>query len=392
MSTQVQLPKGFSSAGTAAGIKPEGVLDMALIYSASPASAAGVFTTNQVVAAPVKLCRMHLENPRAHAIIMNSGVANACTGEPGMQAAQTMAAETAAALGIQPDEVLVCSTGKIGPQLPLDKISSGIEKLVTSASSAQVTTTAEAMMTTDTRPKVAMRTVSVAGQEVVLTGFAKGAGMIEPNMATMLAYLLTDAALEPHLLQKALKQAVDQSFNRISIDGDQSTNDSVLLLANGAAGVALDETIAEWDLFVEALQSLCFELAMMIVHDGEGADRFVTVEVTQAQTEEEADGAARAVANSMLNKTAWAGTYPDWGRIMDAIGYSKAQVQEEKIQIYYGDLQAVSNGMQSSASHEQMVKAVSEKELLIRIELGVGEAAAVIYTCNCTEAYVRINY
>ena len=252
MSTQVQLPKGYSSAGIAAGIKPEGVLDMALIYSASPAAAAGVFTTNQVVAAPVKLCRSHLADPTAHAIIMNSGVANACTGDPGMQAAQTMAEKTATALGISADEVLVCSTGKIGPQLPLEKISKGIKHLASEKSSAQVAITAEAMMTTDTRPKYAMLTISVAGQEIVLTGFAKGAGMIEPNMATMLAYLLTDANIEPLLLQKALKHAVDQSFNRITIDGDQSTNDSVLLLANGAASVELNEATAEWNLFVEA--------------------------------------------------------------------------------------------------------------------------------------------
>jgi glutamate N-acetyltransferase/amino-acid N-acetyltransferase len=216
--------------------------------------------------------------------------------------------------------------------------------------------------------------------------------MIEPNMATMLAFITTDAAVEPGLLREMLMGAVDQSFNRITVDGDQSTNDTVLLLANGASGAVIETAdSADYGTFVSALDEICFDLAMMIVRDGEGADRFVTVTVEGAQSAEEADVAARSVANSLLNKTAWAGTYPDWGRIMDAIGYAAARVDEERVNIFYGTTQAVEGGVQAATSMEEMVLAVSEVELLIRIELGLGTGRATVYTCNCTEAYVQIN-
>ncbi len=393
MYTEIHMPKGFKCAGIAAGIKPAGVKDMALILSETPASAAGVFTTNQVCAAPVKVCRAHLEHGVARAIVMNSGVANACTGAEGMVAAKDMAAETAKAIGCEPQEIFVCSTGKIGPQLPLDKIISGVGTLLDSARGESVQDTAEAMMTTDTRPKVATAEFQIEGVAAKIVGFAKGAGMIEPNMATMLSYITTDAAVRRPALQSALKKAVDQSFNRISIDGDQSTNDTVLALANGAAGVEpLDENSTDWKAFESALESVCFELAMMIVHDGEGADKFVTVNVKNAATDADAELAARAVANSMLNKTAWAGTHPDWGRIMDSIGYSKAKVVEEKVDIFYDAVQAVAGGCRSGVAHEDLIKVVSQTDFAINIDLRQGDGAATVYTCNCTEAYVRINY
>ena len=393
MYTEIHMPKGFKCAGIAAGIKPAGVKDMALILSETPAAAAGVFTTNQVRAAPVKVCRAHLEHGVARAIVMNSGVANACTGAEGMVAAKDMAAETAKVVGCEPQEIFVCSTGKIGPQLPLKKIISGIGTLFDAALGESVQDTAEAMMTTDTRPKVATAELQIEGRAVKIVGFAKGAGMIEPNMATMLSYITTDAAVEPRALQAALKNAVDQSFNRISIDGDQSTNDTVLALANGAAGVnALDPSSADWNAFAAALENVCFELAMMIVHDGEGADKFVTVNVKNAATDADAELAARAVANSMLNKTAWAGTHPDWGRIMDSIGYSKARVVEERVDIFYDDVQAVAGGCQSGVAHEDLIKVVSQTDFAITIDLRLGDGAATVYTCNCTEEYVRINY
>ncbi|QBG47972.1 bifunctional glutamate N-acetyltransferase/amino-acid acetyltransferase ArgJ [Verrucomicrobia bacterium S94] len=393
MYSEIHLPKGFKCAGIAAGIKPASVKDMALILSEKPAASAGVFTTNQICAAPVKVCRAHLAHGVARAIVMNSGIANACTGSEGLVAAKDMAAETARVIGCEPQEVFVCSTGKIGPQLPLDKIIPGIKTLFESAGAGNVQGCAEAMMTTDTRPKVSVAELNIGDKPVKIVGFAKGAGMIEPNMATMLSYITTDAAVEQHALQAALKKAVDGSFNRISIDGDQSTNDTVLALANGAAeNPPLNEHSRDWSVFTEALESVCFELAMMIVHDGEGADKFVTVQVKGAASHEDAELAARAVANSMLNKTAWAGTHPDWGRIMDSIGYSKAKVVEERVDIFYDDMQAVAGGCHSGVAQEDLIKVVSQTDFAITINLHIGDGEAVVYTCNCTEEYVRINY
>ncbi|MCK4564342.1 MAG: bifunctional glutamate N-acetyltransferase/amino-acid acetyltransferase ArgJ [Verrucomicrobia bacterium] len=392
MYSNLHMPKGFKCAGISAGIKSGGAKDMALILSDEPASAAGVFTQNQVCAAPVKICREHLNHGVARAIVMNSGIANACTGSAGMVAARDMAAETARIIGCEPQEIFVCSTGRIGPQLPLEKIVPGIGNLFDVALGEHIHETAEAMMTTDTRPKVSVADMQIEGKTVRILGFAKGAGMIEPNMATMLSFITTDAAVEPHALQAALKKAVDSSFNRISIDGDQSTNDTVLALANGAANIKpLNETSKEWETFVHALGNVCHELAMMIVHDGEGADKFVAVNVVGAQSDAEADLAARAVANSLLNKTAWAGEYPNWGRVMDSIGYSKARVDETLVSIHYDDQQAVANGMRTKIAQEELIKVVSQTDFAINIDLHLGEGKATVYTCNCTEEYVRIN-
>ncbi len=393
MYSDIIMPKGFKCAGISAGIKPGDVKDMALVYSDTPASSAGVFTQNQVCAAPVKVCREHLQHGLARAIVMNSGIANACTGSEGMVAARDMAAEAAKIIGCAPQEIFVCSTGKIGPQLPLDKIVPGIGKLFDAALIENVQETAEAMMTTDTRPKVSVAELQINGRAVKVVGFAKGAGMIEPNMATMLSYITTDAAVEPHALQGALKKAVDASFNRITVDGDQSTNDTVLAMANSAAGIApLNEESADWAAFSEALEKVCFELAMMIVHDGEGADKFVTINVSGAASDADADLAARAVANSMLNKTAWAGTTPDWGRIMDAIGYSRARVVEEQVDIFYDEAPVAAGGVRTDVAQDELIRVVSQSDFAININLHLGEGAATVYTCNCTEEYVRINY
>lgn len=387
------LPNGFFSAGLSAGIKPDNSLDMALIVSDNIASAAGVFTTNQVYAAPVKLCKEHLVNNQAKAIIVNSGVANACTGKEGYNSAVEMTKETAKHLECNLTDVLVCSTGKIGPQLPMDKIKSGIFNLSKSLSENNLDITSKAIMTTDTHPKIVTKSIFLNNQKITITGVAKGAGMIEPNMATMLAFIMTDAKINSFDLNKCLKDAVDVSFNRITVDGDQSTNDTVLMLANGLDDTCeLNPNSNEWSDFTIALKEVCFELAMMIVHDGEGADRFITLKVIGALNDEEADIAARSVANSLLNKTAWAGSYPDWGRIMDAIGYSSAKIIPENVSIFYGNVQAVENGCQYDVDHQVMVDAVSEKELLIKVHLGLADGEATIYTCNCTERYVRINY
>ena len=388
-----KLPNDFLCSGISAGIKPNNVLDMALISSKTLASVAGVFTTNQVSAAPVKLCKKHLEEPYAKAIIINSGIANACTGIEGMNAANEMADFTAKKLECSVDQIFVCSTGKIGPQLPLDKIKKGINLLVDSMSFQNLDSMSKSIMTTDTHPKIMSKKVIIDNKEITITGVAKGAGMIEPNMATMLAFILTDAAIVPENLQTCLTNAVNDSFNRITIDGDQSTNDTVLMLSNGdVKNKEINPKSIGWKKFTNAVNEICFELAMMIVHDGEGADRFITLFVEGALTDDDADIAARSVANSLLNKTAWAGSYPDWGRIMDAIGYSSAKIIDEKVNIFYGDTQAVEGGCQFNIDQETLVKAVSEKELFIRIQLGLGSGKATVYTCNCTEKYVRINY
>ncbi|MBI9020347.1 MAG: bifunctional glutamate N-acetyltransferase/amino-acid acetyltransferase ArgJ [Verrucomicrobia bacterium] len=386
------LPLGFSAAGISAGIKKKKKKDMALIVSDVPAVSAAVFTTNQIKAAPVKWGIHVVEHDGARAIVMNSGNANACTGPQGYANTQAMAAHTARNLGVEPTGVFVCSTGTIGKPLPMDKIDAGIDALFKELSPKHGFDAVEAMMTTDLAPKSLSVDIEIDGKPVRITGLAKGSGMIEPNMATMLAFILTDANVEKHALQCALRSAADTSFNRISVDGDQSTNDSVIALANGMAGnEMLTPSSKDWNFFFQTLEKMLFELAMMIVKDGEGATRVVTVRVIGAGSNGEANEAARAVANSMLNKTAWAGTRPNWGRIMDAVGYSHAQVQENRVDITYDTLLAVRGGMAMDVPEEELVKIVSKDAFTIHINLNLGGGEAVVYTCNCTEDYVRIN-
>ncbi len=391
MKKKLPLPAGFSAAGIHAGIKKR-KKDMALIVSDVPAVSAAVFTTNQIKAAPVRWDIRAVEHDGARAIVLNSGNANACTGAQGIADTEAMAALTAGKLGMDPLDVFVCSTGTIGKPLPMDCIAGGISRLADARSAECGMDAAEAMRTTDRVCKTVTAELDLDGTPVRITGLAKGSGMIEPNMATMLAFILTDAAVEKHALQHALRMATDTTFNRITVDGDQSTNDSVICLANGRAGnEALTQKSSHWTLFFQALEKLMFDLAMMIVKDGEGASRTVTVDVCGAATNGEADEAARAVANSMLNKTAWAGTRPNWGRIMDAIGYSSAQVQENKVDIAYNDRPAVRGGCAADTPAEQLVEAVSGDAFTIYIDLNLGRGRAVVYTCNCTEDYVRIN-
>jgi glutamate N-acetyltransferase/amino-acid N-acetyltransferase len=386
------LPKGFKSAGLFAGIKKSGARDMAMIVSALPAKAAGTFTTNQVQAAPVKLCKKHIENGTGRAIVMNSGVANACTGHKGMEAAEKMAMLTAKRIDCSPEDIFVCSTGSIGPQLPMLAIENGIGLLYEALGHDNGNETAEAMMTTDTRPKSIAIDFELGGKPCRMVGFAKGAGMIEPNMATMLSYIITDVAVDQPSLQRALSGAVNRSFNRISVDGDKSTNDTVLVLANGMAlNDPIDSESAEWSRFEKLLNDVCFDLAMKIINDGEGITRTVTINVRGAASDEDADIAARSVANSMLNKTAWAGSRPNWGRVMDALGYSRATVDESTVTIYYDETLCVVNGTAADTPNEELVRIVSKPHFDINIDLGIGQGHAVVYSCNCTEEYVRIN-
>ena len=374
-----------------AGIKPD-KQDLGLLVSHTPAAVAGTFTTNQVQAAPVTLCRERLAGGKMRALVVNSGNANACTGPQGRIDAEATGRQVAEALDIEPDQVFVCSTGPIGVPLPMAALSSGIPRAVAALRDDGGVDFASAIMTTDTFQKVASEQVSIGGTRVTLTGIAKGAGMIEPKMATMLAFLVTDAAVEPKALQGALSEAVALSFNRITVDGDRSTNDTVLLFANGAAGHdPLHDGHPDWPVFHEALCRITLSLALDIVRDGEGATKVVTVQVQGARNDEEAEAAARAVANSSLIKTSWAGGQANWGRVMDALGYSRARVEEESVEIDYDDLPAVRAGMSAGTAQMELDRVVAQEQFTLGIRLNLGEGEAIMYSCDTTEEYVRIN-
>lgn len=390
-----RLPPGFRAAGVHAGIKADPAkADMALLVSDVPGTvAAGMFTTNRVQAAPVKIDRERLQAGRARAVVINSGNANACTGPQGHADALEMARLTAQALDLPEEEVLVCSTGTIGKPLDLGPIRRGIGLLKEALRPDGGDAAAVAIMTTDTRPKSCTTTVQIDGRTVTLSGFCKGAGMIEPNMATMLAYVCTDAAVTPELLRAALQEAVNLSFNRISIDGDTSTNDSVFAFANGAAGHAtLTEEHPDYPSFQAALNGVVFDLAMKIVWDGEGMTRFVELRAAGAESDAEADKALRAVANSFLVKTGWAGTYPVWGRIADVLGYCGVEIDPDRLAIDYEDVPVMRQGMAAGTPKSALDEIVTRNRYTITLDLGTGgPGKAVLYTCDCTEAYVRIN-
>ena len=392
-SAAATLPAGFRAAGIVAGLKKSRKPDMALFFSDTPAALAGTFTTNQVKAATVRLDAERVAKIGvAHGIVVNSGQANACTGKQGLRDAQAMAVHAARQFGVAPETFLVCSTGRIGVPLRMDIILPGIEKLAQSVVPTGGESAARGIMTTDLVPKRHTATFTANGKTCRLTGIAKGSGMIQPHMATMLAFLLTDAAVDRRAMQKALKTAVDRSFNRISVDADQSTNDTVLLLANGRAGnAALQPGHPDWPSFVAALEGITFRLAMDMVRDGEGAQKLVTVHVRGARSASDAEAAARSVANSFLVKTSWVGTYPNWGRIMDALGYSSARVDETKVEILYDKLLAAKNGLKAGASIERLSRVAARKEFTITIDLHLGRQAATVYSCDCTEEYVKIN-
>jgi glutamate N-acetyltransferase/amino-acid N-acetyltransferase len=386
------LPAGFRAAGVSAGIKRDGKMDMALLVSDRPATVAAVFTTNQVQAASVRLDRERLKGRVARAVVINSGNANACNGPSGLRDAKAMTRQTASLLGVPEKTVFVCSTGTIGRPLPMDVIRSGITKLVPRLSTGGGLDVSSAILTTDTRPKRWTIPFRAGRTNYILNGFCKGAGMIEPNMATMLAFLTTDAAVGAADLQRLLRAAVAESFNRITIDGDRSTNDTVLFFANGAAGAAaLRPGRPGWAALEKAVFETTRQLAMAIVRDGEGATRFATIRVRGARSNREADLAARSVANSFLVKTAWAGPNPNWGRVMDALGYSAARVVEGKVSIRFDDRLAVLRGQSGPATPEELRAVLAKPEFTVEIDLHLGRGAAFVHTCNCTEEYVRIN-
>jgi glutamate N-acetyltransferase/amino-acid N-acetyltransferase len=379
-------PSGFVCGAGSSGIKnPKAPrLDTALVLSESPAASAGTFTTNVVKAAPVLVSMDHIRSGKPRAILLNSGNANACTGPQGLDDAREMAAAAARHLGLQPREVLVCSTGRIGVSLPMSRIKTGIAGLTLGAKNSL--DCAKAIMTSDTFPKEIALEVRTKTGTFRIGGIAKGAGMIDPNMATMLCVITTDAALPQPALRKALKASVEVSFNRITIDGDMSTNDTVLLLANGRSGV----TPPAAD-FQSALDTVTQALARLIVKDGEGVTKFVEIELRGAASARDAKRAAEAVANSTLTKCAWAGGDPNWGRIMDALGYSGAKMKEEKTAIFYNDLPIVENGVVAKTPWARLRAIAAKPEFRIVIDLAVGKFSHTVWTTDLTEEYVRLN-
>jgi len=421
----IVAPVGFLASGVFCDIKKLGTgkgsnkgrkLDLALIVSETPATVAGLFTTNQVCAAPVKVCVGRLKKGLAQVVVVNSGNANACTGKQGLADAREMVSFTEKTLALSPGRALVGSTGRIGVTMPMDNVRAGIlaAAMELGSTAAHADRATEAIMTSDTRPKQIAVEFKLGGRTVRIGGICKGAGMIQPGMsptgarpatlphgglhATMLGFITTDVAIDAAVLQAALNEAVANSFNRITVDGDMSTNDTVLVLANGLAGnkkFAIRNS--QFAIFQAALNHVCLELAKKIVRDGEGVHRVVTVRVQGARTIQDADAAARAVANSALVKTSWHGGDPNWGRIIDAIGYSAAKVVEEKIDIGYSApgskkiLWSLQRGQPTPATFKQLCAAVAPKEFELHINLNLGRANAVMYAADLTEEYVDFN-
>ena len=391
----VTSAKGFRAAGVPAEIKYKGRNDVALIVADEPCAAAAVFTTNKVAAAPVLYDRETVKNGRIQAILANSGCANACTGEEGLKDAMLSALVTAGELGIDPSLVLVASTGVIGRRLPMDRLLAGMKaaKAALGTSADHGLAAEKAVMTTDTKPKQAAVVCTIGGRRVTVGGMSKGSGMIEPNMATMLGFITTDAAVSPRLLKRALQLAIGKSFNRLVVDGDESTNDSVFLLASGKAGnAAIAKAGADFDVFVEALTAVTTSLAKQMATDGEGATKFVTVTVKGARSEKEAERAARAVAKSPLSKTSWFGRDPNWGRVLAAVGYSGAEVVDMKAEVYYDRVWAFRFGKIADEKQLAKLAEVMKKDAFtVTVDLHLGEAEASIYTCDFSLDYVHIN-
>ncbi len=388
----VTAPQGYKAGGTSCGIKKSQLPDLAIIYSEVPAAAAGIFTTNQVQAAPVILSREYLKKGKAQAIIGNSGNANACVGAVGMEAARRMTVAAGKALNIQAESVLVASTGVIGIALPVEKIETTLTEKGNFLSATGSAAAARAIMTTDTFPKEVAVEFELEGATVRVGGIAKGSGMIHPNMATMFGFITTDVHIDQVLLQKAIAIAGKTSFNRITVDGDTSTNDCLFVLANGLAkNTLIAAENQDYQIFLQALTTVCLELAKMIARDGEGATKLVEIKVTGAKTEDEAVKAGKSVATSNLVKTALFGEDANWGRILAAVGYSGVKIDPDRTSIYLGDLPVYQRGVGLVFDEAKAKRILSEKEILITIDLDDGKEAASVWTCDLSYDYVKIN-
>jgi glutamate N-acetyltransferase/amino-acid N-acetyltransferase len=387
----VTFPAGFAAGAVYAGIKTPGPdkLDLAILTSDRPAAVAGIFTQNAFCAAPVVVSRERVAARRARAVIVNAGNANACTGEQGLADAREMAVLAAAKIDGDASDVLVASTGLIGILLPMDQIRAGVRDVeLAPDGGAQF---ARAIITTDTHPKEAAAELDIGDKTVRIGGAAKGAGMIHPNMATLLAFVTTDAAVDPEFLQSAVAQAGGDSFNMITVDGDTSTNDTLVVLANGAAGNPVISGGEDGERFTAALTYVCGELAKAIVADGEGATRLIRVDVRGAASDADARDAARSVVRSPLVKAAVYGSDPNWGRVLCAIGYSGAAVDPMAVDLFVGGVQLVKDGAPVPGSREQAEPVMKEKEVTFVADLHVGSSAATAWGCDLTEAYVVEN-
>lgn len=390
--SEIKTPKGFIFSAAEAAIKKPGRKDIALIYSQKEANIAGVFTTNKVKAAPVKLGIRKIKSGRGRAIIVNSGNANACTGEKGMRDAVETSELVSRRLGIKSGLVYVCSTGVIGAPMPMTRIKPKISELGMNLGKASLSDVAAAIMTTDTFPKIITKEVKIINKTGIIAGVCKGAGMICPNMATMLCFILTDISVEKKTLGRALKDSVKRSFNRITIDGDMSTNDTVLLMANGMLGnLEINERSASYKTFKKALDEIMHDLSKLVVKDGEGATKFIEIEVKGAASEKQAEKAAFSVANSSLVKTAMYGNDANTGRIMAAIGYSGIELDEDKVDIYLGKIKVINKGAGAGKDKRANKYLADNKEIKILITLNKGAAAAKVFTCDLSEEYVRVN-
>ncbi len=388
----VTAPAGFRAAGVACGIKKTGALDLALVVPDGLASAAGVFTTNLAEAAPVTLSREHLvrSGGRAAAVIVNSGCANACTGDRGMEVARGSAAAVAAAIGCGAEQVLVASTGVIGVDLPLERLTSGLNQAVAGLSSKASDEAARAIMTTDPFPKETAVCVTSALGEFRVGGMAKGSGMIEPNMATMLGVVTTDAGVEPAMFQRALVEAVDVTFNAITVDGECSTNDTVFALASAGSGFVVDE--GSYPMLVAGLKAVCGVLAREIVRGGEGATKLVSVTVSGAQSVADARRAARAIANSLLVKTAIHGGDPNWGRLVAVAGRAGVAFDLRRTEVRIGPVTLFSDGQPHDERAAEAAAYLQGKDIQIALDLGAGGThEATIWTCDLSAEYVKIN-
>jgi glutamate N-acetyltransferase/amino-acid N-acetyltransferase len=387
----IKPPEGFLFSTAEAAIKKTGRKDLALIYSKVEAGIAGTFTTNKVKAAPVKLDIRKIRSGKGQAIVINSGNANACTGKKGMRDAVDMVSLVANRLNIKPSLVYVCSTGVIGTPLPMERIRPRISELADNLGRSAIGDVAEAIMTTDTFPKIVKKKVKMGNKVGSVAGICKGAGMICPDMATMLCFIVTDVAVKQKTLHKVLNDAVKKSFNRITIDGDRSTNDTALIMANGMLGnPQITEKSGTYPAFKKVLHEVTFELSKLIVKDGEGATKFIEIEVKGARNEADAEKAAFAVANSNLVKTAIYGNDANWGRIMAALGYSGVALKEEKIGIYFGKVKIADKGL-TTGKDKEAGEVLRGKDIKIIIDLHLGRSSAKVLTCDLTEEYIRVN-
>ncbi|NOY53131.1 MAG: bifunctional glutamate N-acetyltransferase/amino-acid acetyltransferase ArgJ [Deltaproteobacteria bacterium] len=388
----VTAPAGFQAAGLACGIKKDNTPDLALLFSDRDAAAAGVFTRNRVVAAPVVWTRKILRKEKLRAVIVNSGNANACTGRRGKDDTTAMAAETARCFNLCAQDIAVASTGVIGQPLPMEKILPAIPLVAAKLSGRGNAQAARAILTTDTFPKSKAVEIREKTGRFRIGGIAKGSGMIHPDMATMLAFFTTDAAIAPALLKKALRTAVDRSFHRITVDGDTSTNDTVLILANGASGIRIEEGELISSGFQKALNGICLELAQEIVKDGEGATKFITLRVIHGRKTQECLKIAKAIATSSLVKTALFGEDANWGRILSSAGTAGVPFRPESVDIYFGDIQIVKGGCPSGAAEEkEAARLLKKRKIQITVDLNLGTAETEVYTSDLSYDYVRIN-